>query len=65
MFICFNDVLNNEKYGELFKRNKEIIFKNDAIDSTLLEPFYKDVITKIKEEEQSDIKKMEDNSKKL
>jgi uncharacterized protein YjgD (DUF1641 family) len=65
VFICFNDVLNNEKYGELFKRNKEIIFKNDAIDSTLLEPFYKDVITKIKEEEQSDIKKMEDNSKKL
>ena len=65
LVICFNVELNDDKYGEIFKRNKEIIFNNDVIDSTLVEPFYKEVISKIKQKEKSDIKTMEENSKKI
>ena len=65
LVICFNVELNDDKYGEIFKRNKEIIFNNDVIDSTLVEPFYKEVISKIKQEEKSDIKTMEENSRKI
>jgi hypothetical protein len=38
--------------------------KGNVIDSNLVEPFYRDVISKIKSVKE-EIKKMEDNSKKI
>jgi hypothetical protein len=41
-----------------------VIQKGDVIDFTLLEPFYKDVISKIKSVNE-EVKIMEDNAKKI
>ena len=64
IFICFNEELNEESYGEKFQKNKEVIQKGDVINFTLLEPFYKDVISKIKSVNE-EVKIMEDNAKKI
>ena len=64
IFICFNQILSEESYSERFQINKEKILKGNVIDSNLVEPFYRDVISKIKSVKE-EIKKMEDNSKKI
>ena len=64
IFICFKENLSTELYGDIFQRNKEKIMPGKNIDSTLIEPFYRDVISKIKSVN-DEIKKMEDNAKKI
>ena len=64
IFICFNQILSEEAYSERFQINKEKILEGNVIDSNLVEPFYRDVISKIKSVKE-EIKKMEENSKKI
>ena len=64
IFICYRDEITEEKYGEMFNINKEIILKNDLIECAIVEPFYKEVISKIKDVN-DEIKKLEENSRKL
>ena len=49
IFICFKEELNEEEYGKLFDKNQEIILKRGFVDTSLVEPFYKDIISKIKD----------------
>ena len=64
IFICFKEELSEENCIKIFNKNKEIIFKNGIIDSALVEPFYKEVISKIKDVRE-EVKKMEDFSLKI
>ena len=64
IFICFKEELNEENYIKIFNRNKENIFKNGIIDSSLVEPIYKEIISKIKDAHE-EVKKMEDFSSKI
>ena len=64
IFICFNQILSEEFYSERFQKNKEKILEGNVIDSNLVEPFYRDVISKIKSVKE-EINKMEENSKKI
>ena len=64
VIICYRDEISEEKYGEMFNTNKDIILTNDLIDSAIIEPFYKEVISKIKDINE-EIKKLEDNSRKV
>ena len=64
IFICFKEELNEEKCIKLFHKNKEIILKNDVIDSPLIEPIYKEVISKVKDIHE-EVKKMEEFSIKM
>ena len=64
IFICFKEELSEENCIKIFNKNKEIIFKNGIIDSALVEPFYKEVISKIKDVRE-EVKKMEDYSLKI
>ena len=64
IFICFKEKINEEKFVELFSKNNEIIMKNSFVDTTLVEPFYKEVISKIKDF-QEEVKNIEENSHKL
>ena len=64
IFICFKEELNEEKCIKLFHKNKEIILKNDVIDSSLVEPIYKEVISKVKDIHE-EVKKMEEFSIKM
>ena len=64
IFICFKEELSEKKSIKLFHKNKEIILKNEVIDSSLVEPIYKEVISKIKDARE-EVKKMEEFSIKM
>ena len=64
IYICFKDKVNQDKIGEIFERNKNIILQENVIESSLVKSFYIEVISKIKDV-QEDIKKLEENSKKI
>ena len=49
IFICFKETISEEQYGELFGRNKEAILKSGFFDNNLVEPFYKEIISKIRD----------------
>ena len=64
IYICFKDKVNQDKIGEIFGRNKDIILNGKFIESSLVQPIYIEVISKIKDV-QEDIKRLEENSKKI
>ena len=64
IFICYKDEISEEKYGDIFNTNKEIITQNSVIEFSIIESIYKEVISKIKDSNE-EIKKMEENSRKL
>ena len=47
IFICFKSEVDEAKYGEIYGRNSEIIFKKNILDTAMVEPFYKEVISQI------------------
>ena len=49
IFICFKEKLNEEEYGKLYDKNQELILKRGFVDTSMIEPFYKEVISKIKD----------------
>ena len=62
IFICYKEKLDEQQYGEIFSKNQEIIFKSGVVDSKLVEPFYTDIISKIKTNSK-EAKIMEKNAK--
>ena len=64
IYICFKDKVNQDKIGEIFGRNKDIILNKDFIESSLVKTFYIEVISKIKDV-QEDVKRLEENSRKI
>ena len=62
IFICYKEKLNEQQYGEIFSKNQEIIFKSGIVESKLVEPFYTDIISKIKTNSKES-KIMEKNAK--
>ena len=63
IFICFKEKMTVNEYGDLFVKNNDIIFKSGVVDVTLVEPFYKEVISKIRDSKE-EVKKLEFNSHK-
>ena len=64
IFFCFKDKIEVKEYQEKFKKNREIIEKNNIIDFSLIKSFANGILIKL-EDMPEQRKKMEENAKKF
>jgi hypothetical protein len=64
IFFCFKDKIEVKDYQEKFKKNREIIEKNNVVDYSLVKSFANGILVKL-EDMPEQRKKMEENAKRL